>query len=173
MPPKERSKLSKAFHLSVSRSCRRFPDKSMGQVVTTDNFYLESIAPIERGSQHLRVCLPSWQFWLQSNANSTHGLRCTVSHKTRQTNDVWWAMRLWLLFENVRGALQNTCDIRQKDTSQTSCRHCVLQAQISHSTYNHTSGCHRQCICWYPNAQITNTGTGQRSTGTGTHTRTH
>jgi hypothetical protein len=28
-------------------------------------------------------------------------------------------------------------------------------------------------IWWYPNTQITNTGTGQRNTGTGTHTRTH
>jgi len=29
------------------------------------------------------------------------------------------------------------------------------------------------CICWYPNAQITNSGMGQRNTGTATHTRTH
>ncbi len=36
---------------------------------------------------HLRVYLPSWQFRLQSDDNSTHGLRCTVSHKTK--NDVW------------------------------------------------------------------------------------
>ena len=29
-----------------------------------------------------------------------------------------------------------------------------------------------QCVCRYPNAQITNTGTGQRSTGTGTSSGT-
>ena len=41
---------------------RWFPDKSMGQVVTTDNSYLESIVPIKLGSQHLLICLPLWQF---------------------------------------------------------------------------------------------------------------
>ena len=58
---KSDTNVQRAFHLSVSRSCRRFPDKSMGRMVTTDNSYLEPIAPIERGSQHLHVCLPSWQ----------------------------------------------------------------------------------------------------------------
>ena len=42
--------------------------------------------------------------------------------------------------------IQDTCDICQNDTSQTSRRHSVLQAQIYHSTYNHTSKCDRQCI---------------------------
>ena len=143
---KSNPNVQRTFHLSVSRSCRGFPDKSMGQVVTTDNSYLKPIAPIERGSQHLRVCLPSWQLWLQSDATCAHGMCCPVSNKTRQMKNIWWAFGWWFLFENVGGTLQDTCDIRQKDTSQTSHQHGVLQAQIYHSTYNHTSGCHCQCI---------------------------
>jgi hypothetical protein len=77
--------VQRTFHFSVSRSCRQFSYKSMGRVVTKDNSYLESIAPIKRGSQHLCVCVSSQQFWLQSNANRTHGLRCSVSHKTQPT----------------------------------------------------------------------------------------
>ena len=77
-------------------------DKLLPQTILTLNLLCQS-------NLDLRICLPPWQFWLQSDANCTHGLCCTVSHKTKLTKDVWWAFGRWYLFENVCGALQDTC----------------------------------------------------------------
>ncbi len=115
--------VQKAFHFSVSRSCGRFSYKSMGRVVTTDNSHLESVATIECGSQHLCVCVSSWQFWLQLHAHRTHGLRCSVPHQTQPTIDFWWAFRRWILLENVSRALQDARCILQENTGKTTGRH--------------------------------------------------
>ena len=48
------------------------------------------------------------------HADCTHGLCRSVPYKTRQMNDFWWAFGRWILSEDFRRALHDTCGICQK-----------------------------------------------------------
>ncbi len=142
--------IQRTFHFSFGRSCRQYPNQSIGWVATSNNTHIEFVAAVKCTSECVGMGMSSWKFRLQSNANRTYGMCSAIPYQAKSTQDIRRAFRRRFLSQKSPEHYR-THFFCQKEKSKEACRHSVLQTQVHHTANGHSSrqvqGCYLHNAC--------------------------